>query len=270
MLKRFESSLRSWLFRDWYAVDRTDSAPVLDLIRRLRPVDCGVELIRVGDAGDGGYLIPNDLDGIEYCFSPGVSTISSFENALADRGIKSFLADYSIEAPNLIRPEITFDKKFLGSSDRNEYFTLETWKDTYLKGYRAELLLQMDIEGAEYEVILNAPDSLLDQFRILVIEFHCLDKMLDQFAFRLISACFEKLLKMSYVVHLHPNNCCGSEKLDSLEIPRIMEFTFLNRRRVKEAKPQLAFPHRLDADNFPRLKHLILPECWHAIREDEG
>jgi len=264
MLKRFERPLRSWLFRDWYAVDRMEEGSILDLIKRLRPLDCGVELIRVGDAGDGGYLIPDDLDGIDYCFSPGVSTLSSFENTLADRGIKSFLADYSVEAPAVMRPEITFDRKFLGSSDRNEYFTLETWKERYLNGYQGDLLLQMDIEGAEYEVILSVCDSLLNQFRIVVIEFHCLDRMVDQFSFRLISACFEKLLKSFCVVHLHPNNCCGSEKTATLEIPRIMEFTFLNRKRVKASKPQLSFPHRLDFDNFPELERLILPKCWYA------
>ena len=30
----------------------------------------------IGGAGDGGYLVPDDLDGIEYCFSPGVNLIS--------------------------------------------------------------------------------------------------------------------------------------------------------------------------------------------------
>ncbi len=264
MFRRIEGALRSWLFRDWYAVGRTDSEQILGLMRKLRPVDCGVELIRVGGAGDGGYLIPDDLSGVEYCFSPGVGTVSRFESELADLGIKSYLADYSVETPSVMRPEITFDRKFLGSSDHNEYFTLETWKNTYLRGYEGDMLLQMDIEGAEYEVIFNVPDRLLDQFRIVVIEFHCLDRLFDSFSFRLISACFEKLLKSFCVVHLHPNNCCGSERTGVLEIPRLMEFTFLNRRRVKDPKPKVRFPHRLDAEIFPELQPLVLPKCWYA------
>jgi len=87
---------------------QTEPAKVLEVIRKLRPMDCGKELIRLGGAGDGGYLVPNDLDGIEYCFSPGVSTTSDFEDVVVNLGIKSFLADYSVDSPAIGRPEFTF------------------------------------------------------------------------------------------------------------------------------------------------------------------
>ena len=77
-------------------VQRTNRDKVLNLIRALRPVDCGIPLIRIGGNADGGYLVPDDLDGIEYCFSPGVNTVADFENDLADRKIRSFLADLSV------------------------------------------------------------------------------------------------------------------------------------------------------------------------------
>jgi len=49
-------------------VERTRNREVHELIRSLHPVDSGTELIRLGPQGDGGYLLPDDLDGIEYCF----------------------------------------------------------------------------------------------------------------------------------------------------------------------------------------------------------
>src|ERR1700722_19015791 len=216
---------------------QTKSGDLLELIRKLAPQDSGPELIRIGGPGDGGYLIPDDLDGIEYCFSPGVNTISDFENELADRGIRCFLADYSVEAPAILRPEFIFDKKFLGSTNSGRFFTLASWKDKYLTDYTGDLILQMDIEGAEYQVILNATDELLSQFRILVIEFHSLDRLLDPLLFGIISACFEKLLESFCVVHIHPNNFYGSVKRGEIEIPRIMEFTFLNKKRITGTSP---------------------------------
>jgi hypothetical protein len=63
---------------------RTSKDELSDLIRSLHPVDTGKELLRVGPSGDGGYLVPDDLEGIEYCFSPGVSSESGFEAALAE------------------------------------------------------------------------------------------------------------------------------------------------------------------------------------------
>jgi hypothetical protein len=74
---------------------QTPIEEIRQLIRTLRPVDCGKPLIRIGGDGAGGYLLPDDLEGIEYCFSPGVSTVADFESHLATLHIKSFLADYS-------------------------------------------------------------------------------------------------------------------------------------------------------------------------------
>jgi hypothetical protein len=257
--------VRNWLFARGFNLTRqTKTEEVLGLIRKLRPQDCGTALIRIGSDGDGGYLVPDDLAGIEYCFSPGVSTRSHFEEHLADLQIRSYLADYSVDSPPVSRPEFTFDKKFLGAVDQGHFFTLETWKDKYLKGYNGDLMLQMDIEGFEYEVILSTPVDLLSQFRIIVIEFHSLDKLFDRFAFGLTSACFNKLLEYFHVVHVHPNNCCGSVKKGEIEVPRVMEFTFLNKNRVSRVQPARALPNMLDKDNVMTKAALRLPKLWYS------
>jgi hypothetical protein len=241
---------------------QTSSAEVRALINKLTPQDCGKELIRIGGNGDGGYLVPDDLNGIKYCFSPGVSTIADFEDQLANVGIRSFLADYSVDAPPVARQEMIFDKKFLGSTDRGQFITLASWKDKYIADYTGDLLLQMDIEGSEYQVIFNTPDKLLDQFRILLIEFHRLDRLFEPVFFELIQSCFEKILAYFHVAHIHPNNCCGSVRKGNIEIPKVMEFTFFNKKRVSETKPASVFPHKLDYPNTSN-KDLRLPPCWY-------
>jgi hypothetical protein len=264
LLLNMITRLRSELFALGLNVTRqTVPADVRGLLQKLRPQDCGIELIRVGGDADGGYLLPDDLDGIEYCFSPGVGALSVFESELADLHIKSFLADYSVDSPPFCRPEFTFDKKFLGSSDRGQYLTLATWKEKYLPDYSGDMILQMDIEGAEYEVILSTPDRLLDQFRIIVIEFHEMHRIFDPFDCKFFSACFEKLLNRFYVVHIHPNNGSGSLKRNGIEVPKILEFTFFNKKRVRSTRPQTEFPHRLDRDVFVG-PSLPLPRCWYT------
>ena len=243
--------------------ERSNPGDLRRLIGQLRPEDCGYELIRIGAPADGGYLIPNDLNGIEYCFSPGVSTISTFENHLADWNIKSFLADYSIECPPIIRPEFVFDKKFLGCGNYGNYITLSAWKEQYLPRYQGDLLLQMDIEGSEYSVIMNTPDELLEHFRIIVVEFHDLHKLFDAVTFRLFAACFEKLLQYFHVTHIHPNNIGGSVRSGDIEVPKYLEITFINNRRVRQTKRRLSFPHPLDAPNDPAYPRLDLPKCWY-------
>jgi hypothetical protein len=235
---------------------------ILQLIRSLRSRSCARPLIRIGAAADGGYLIPDDLDGIEYCFSPGVNVIASFEDQLADLNIKSFLADHSVSAAPLQRSEFLFDQKHVGANNTETSMTLGAWKDKYLAGYGQDMILQMDIEGGEYEAILSTPDEVLKQFRIIVLEVHWLERLFDPFAFRIMSACFQKLLSQFYVVHLHPNNCGGCVRKEGIEVPHVMEITFYNRGRAPPGPPSTAFPHPLDADNCPRLPSLPLPACW--------
>jgi hypothetical protein len=242
---------------------QTGNAAVRDLIRQLRPVDCGKRLIRVGGNGDGGYLLPDDLEDLEYCFSPGVGLVADFESHLAALNIKSFLADYSVNSLPANKPEFIFDKKFLGANDTEISFTLESWKNKYLANYSGDLLLQMDIEGSEYEAIIGTPVGVLNSFRIMVIEFHFLEKLFDPFVYRLYHACFNKILTNFHVVHIHPNNCCGSVKKNDLEVPRMMEFTFHNKRRMTQIRCKNDFPHVLDRDNVPGRRPLPLPRCWY-------
>ena len=101
--------------------DRTLHAPeqVAVIDRFLRPQAVGMPLIRLGDFGDGGYLVPEDLRGIAACYSPGVSEQATFEMDLAKRGIRSFMADASVEKPPLDVPGADFVPKFLGNSKGN-------------------------------------------------------------------------------------------------------------------------------------------------------
>lgn len=259
--------MKQWLrraafWRGYTLARRAADADVRELIRTLRPRRAIAPLIRVGGNGDGGYLIPDDLAGIEYCFSPGVNRTADFENALADRNIRSFLADYSVERPPLLRPEFVFDRKFIGARNDDTYMTLGAWKDKYLPGYIGDMLLQMDIEGSEYEVILNAPSELLGSFRIIVLELHSLERLFDPFAFRIMQGCFEKLLSDFYVVHAHPNNCSGVTAYNGIEIPSVIEFTLYNRRRGAPGPLREDFPHALDVDNCKQRPTVTLPRCW--------
>ncbi len=76
----------------------TPREKVLSLIEKLYPCNVGFELIRLGPNTDGGYLVPDDLEEIEACFSPGVDQVSEFEADCFKKGMKLFLADKSVQA----------------------------------------------------------------------------------------------------------------------------------------------------------------------------
>jgi hypothetical protein len=85
ILKNIKSCARKYLESHEYIKVLSNKEELLEIIQKLQPVETGHELIRIGCLNDGGYLIPNDLDGISVCISPGTAGEFSFERHLADK-----------------------------------------------------------------------------------------------------------------------------------------------------------------------------------------
>ena len=68
---------------------------------------------------------------------------------------------------------IDFEKKFVGPTTHNNFISLKDWMMTKIDYEKEkELILQMDIEGDEYDVIHSIDINTLKKFRIILIEFH--------------------------------------------------------------------------------------------------
>lgn len=240
----------------------TDREDVDSLLRKLHPMSTDKTLIRFGPKGDGGYLLPDDLAGVQACFSPGVSFVSGFEKDCADLGIKVFLADKSVECPAEEHELFHFTNKFVGVTSNMDFITLDKWVASSISDPKSDLLLQIDIEGYEYEVFLSASDTLMHRFRIIVAEFHSLDQLWNRPFFDLASRAFDKILQTHTCVHLHPNNCCGLLRKNGIDIPRVMEFTFIKNDRINHSSYQTDFPHSLDCNNTAK-PPLVLPTNWY-------
>jgi len=235
---------------------------VRGVIRLLRPIRSPHGLIRIGPDADGGYLIPDDLDGVEVCFSPGVDNKVIFERQLAARGIRCHLADYSIaEIPDVAGS--TFEKRFVGLTNEEPFTTLESWVERHTTDSTGDMLLQMDIEGWEYGSLLLTPSHVLRRFRILIVEFHDLRQIFEKAGNRMMAALFRKLSDEFYVVHIHPNNHGPLMTRGGLSIPRTIEVTFHRKDRVTSVEFATAFPHPLGRDCVAGKPAVPLPRCWY-------
>lgn len=244
--------------------EATDRTTINNLLKKLKPVDVGVKLIRMGGDNDGGYLVPDDLEGIEYCFSPGVDVIANFEQECLKRGIRSFLADYSVDGPPVNLEGCVFIKKFVGAYNGAITITMEDWVNQSLPAdYNGDMILQMDIEGAEYETLLSTPVSVLKRFRVIVLEIHNFQKLDNREYFKLINATIEKVTEHFEPVHLHINNCDAPVNVNGIEIPPIFEVTFLRKDRVKKNGKAVSLPHSLDQPNFADRKDIPVPGYWN-------
>ncbi len=203
-----------------------DIAILKDFLFNLRPIRTE-NLIRVGSNNDGGYLIPNYLEGISDCFSPGVHNNVSFELYLAEKGIKCHMADASISQLPLNHDNFSFVRKFIGSKKDENYISFEDWVTNCNPDENSDWLLQMDIEGDEYDNLINMSSELLKKFRIMVIEYHDFHKNLDNDYLFFTKLIFNKLLISHSIVHLHINNCLSNKSFQGIELPQLLEITFL-------------------------------------------
>lgn len=248
---------------------------ITNAIRLMRPSPSPYILMRIGPNLDGSYLLPDDLEGVAACFSPGVSNWKAFEDELAVRfGIRSHLCDFSSDESAFATPLMpqlqTFEKKWLDLEGVADAITLDEWVARREPDPTADLILQMDIESAEYRNLLAVSDSTLRRFRIMVIEFHNLAVAHQPPAFGgSLGAVLERLDKDFISIHAHANNCCGEVYYEpaAMHLPNVIELTFLRRDRfqmgppLKRVKPRL--PHPADVSrNVPHLPPLFLDAGW--------
>ena len=115
-------------------------------------------LIRVGSKHDGGYLIPDDLDGIGYVISPGVGPVVDFDADMAARGIDVVMLDASVKGPPLKNDRFHFKPLFLDSYVSDTTTTIDAEVAQLPKD--VDLLLEMDIDE---ERVVNFVAKLRDE-----------------------------------------------------------------------------------------------------------
>ena len=238
----------------------TKTDQIKALVKMLHPINPGIELVRVGGNNDGGYLVPDDLDGVKHCFSPGVGHTASFELDCLKRGITSFLADGSVNSPPIDLPGCKFLKKFVSAHSDERTITIDDWVNSSLPtNFKDDLILQMDIEGGEFEIILSTPVKTLKRFRIIVVEFHHAEALrLNEF-YNIFYMTLMKIRSEFEVVHIHPNNYGELSNIAGILMPRIFEVTFLRKDRIKQRLSITSLPHPLDQPNLIDREDIYLP-----------
>jgi len=203
------------------------------VFRFFRPKPSPVPLIRVGGIKDGAYLVPDCLRGVAACFSPGVANRKDFEDeVLESHGLRSHMMDFSSNQGEFAAPLAegmqTFEKKWLSPDGGPDSVNLSDWIER--REPQGDLILQMDIEGGEYENLLGTPLDTLKRFRVMVIEFHNLYTMMcSEDREEVLLPLVEHLEGEFVSIHAHPNNCCPSRLLfnSGVRMPEVLEVTFL-------------------------------------------
>jgi len=224
----------------------------------FRPKISPRPLVRIGGDGDGAYLVPEDFKGVTDCFSPGVAESKTFEDdLLLHHGIHSHLLDLSADPDSLstlfLKGFQTFEPKWLGPQTEGDFLSLGDWVQAKADP-SGDLILQVDIEGGEFDVFQSLSPDLLRRFRIIVVELHWVPSLLGSKdgVREVLTPLVKKLGRDFVTVHAHANNCCGERIPNGMNVflPNIFELTLLRKDRFPAADVNRDFlamtPHPLD------------------------
>jgi hypothetical protein len=235
------------------AGDQLAARTLMSYLTPRRPI--GIEKIRLGDAGDGGYVMLDDFADVTGAFSFGIDTNCSWDVQIADRGIDVYQYDHSVEGPPTAHPRFHFTRKMILGVASKEAESLSSALEMIPPG---RLILKIDIEGAEWDVFDAASAVELGRFSQIVCEFHNFHEVLDRSWRDRAQRVLAKLRAQFDVVHVHANNYGTCHVIAYVTIPEVLEVSFANRSIYSSVETDEIFPTALDQPNRPDRADIFL------------
>lgn len=215
----------------------------------------GKNFVRVGRHHDGDYLmVDNFAGGVAYSFD--IAEDVSWDADIARRGYEIFMYDPTIDALPEENSRFHFFREGIAGiemRDRN-LNTLENFIRRNGHENADNMILKMDVEGAEWSFLSTVTPEILSKFDQLVFEFHYMIDPKNQSEMNATLACIKKLNQTHTLVHLHANNSCPVLILDG----KILVSDFLELTYVKTCNYELAddddifLPRDEDEPNKPQ------------------
>jgi hypothetical protein len=244
---------------------RVEAARRADVPRQLfaevQPVHiANCELKRFGEPHDGGYpLCANLLDAVKAGYSYGISGYDGW-GCDVSRRLHVTVHQYDcfdLRAPSCPGGTTVFHGECVGTTRSTEegrpFDTLSGQFSRNGDSARA-VVMKIDVEGAEWDSFLLAPDSLLTNIDQLDVEFHHVDDAK-------YVAVMQRLKQFFYIAHVHYNNFSCDPALGPFP-SWAFEVLLVNKRiAVSDGSPALAAPEGLDAPN-----DASQPDCQAAPR----
>ena len=231
---------------------------LLAFASRIRPMTgSDLELIRVGGPTDGGYVMAKPLTG-SGALSIGVGADVSWDQEIAARGIPVAMFDHTIRKPPVPVPNSTFHRIGIGSMETRHLRPLDQLVSLTGWAGRDDLLLKMDVEGAEWSALTQTGAVNLESFTQIVIELHGLGVLRDERTATAVFAAIEHLCASHIPIHVHANNYDELVRFGSWWFPDAIEVSFIRRDLLPLAKPASELRTDLDAPCDPRVTEIDL------------
>ena len=163
-------------------------------------------------------------------YSFGISDDVSWDLDMARRGYDIFMYDPTIDALPLSNDKFHFFKEGIFGIEVKEKSlnTLENFIKRNGHENKSNMILKMDVEGAEWSFLSTVSSKTLSQFDQMTFEFHKMILSKSKERIMLVFNCFSKIIQTHSLVHAHANNYGGFIILDDNNLfPNNLELTFV-------------------------------------------
>jgi hypothetical protein len=186
------------------------------------------DLIRVGSANDGGYVMVNPISSSASVVSLGIADNMDFELELIDKQLVSriFCFDGSIDKLPAKNEAIQFEPKYIKVEKSKNSLTLS---NILARIDGEQLILKIDIEGDEWDVLNSLSSAELSRFSQIIGEFHGLASDLSDQEVRKKTAVLQRISLDFYLVNSHPNNWAQFRIIHGVAIPDVIELTYIKK-----------------------------------------
>lgn len=235
-------------------------AQIRNTLRLLRPQRAvGFQKKRFGSANDGGYVLLDDFEGVDAALSLGIERNIDWDCAVADRGLRVYQFDHTVDAPAPDDPRMIFSRTMIAPEAAEGAETLESIVFRLDKGHvRPNLMLKMDIECAEWPVLEATSLDAISRFSQITCELHHFMMFAHLEWRQTFFRGLRKLSKFYAPVHIHANNYAGWVPIAGIAVPAVLEVTFANRSIYPFDTTDELFPGSLDAPCDPTRADMFL------------
>ena len=208
-------------------------------------------LVRVGNLYDGGYVALDRYFNSNIAYSFGISTDVSWDKYMAEQGFDVYMYDHTIEGLPEEHEKFHWRKIGIAGIYNSESPELKTFPMLMEENGHTDsknIILKMDIEGAEWEVFDNLPDDDMTRFDQILIEMHDLN---SEENFSVKERVLEKLNKTHQLVHIHGNHNEPYVMVKGMVMPNVIECTYVKKGLCEFEDFEGFLPDELDRPNNP-------------------
>lgn len=216
--------------------------------------------VRVGNAGDGGYVMVNHIADTRIAYSIGIADDVSWDKSFLEYAANAEIYQYDHTIDRLPEENPQFHWKPIGVCGEGcvHDSTLQSLSSLIKSnGHSNEsnMILKMDIEGMEYDVLATTSKETLSQFSQIVLELHHLTDM--KWKNKICSA-LQQLNETHQLIYVHANNYLPYVIAGGQVLPELLECTYVNRSLYEFMDETRYFPTELDFVNYSRHPEIFL------------